>query len=61
MADHFLQPVLHLKAIAHTRVQQLMDILLCVLGGVAMIYTTALTINSWASGSGGKEPGYCDR
>jgi proton-coupled amino acid transporter len=54
-------PVLHLKAIAHTRVQQLMDILLCVLGGAAMVYTTALTVNSWASRSDGKEPGYCDQ
>lgn len=52
---------MHLKAIAHNRVQQLVDILLCVTGAVAMVYTTTLTLQSWASGAGGKEPGYCDQ
>ena len=61
MTDHFLKPIMHLKAIAHTRFQQLVDILLCVVGAVAMAYTTTLTLKSWASGAAGKEPGYCDQ
>lgn len=61
MTDHFSKPIMHLKAIAHTRFQQLVDILLCVIGAVAMAYTTTLTLKSWASGTGGKEPGYCDQ
>lgn len=52
---------MHLKAIAHNRVQQLVDILLCVIGVAAMAYTTTLTLKSWAAGATGKEPGYCDR
>ena len=61
MTDRFSKPLMHLKAIAHNRVQQLVDILLCVIGAVAMAYTTTLTLKSWAAGTTGKEPGYCDR
>ena len=49
-----------MKAIARNGAQQLVDILVCVLGVVAMVYTTTLTIKSWAMGSGGVELGYCD-
>lgn len=61
MTDHFSKPLLHAKAIASNRVQQFADILLCVLGAVAMVYTTTLTLKSWVPGSAGKEPGYCDQ
>ena len=61
ITDVFLKPILHLKAIAHSRFQQVIDVLLCILGAVAMVYTTTLTLKSWASGGGRKEPGYCDR
>lgn len=61
MTDDFSKPLLHLKAIARSRVWQLVDILLCILGVVAMVYTTALTLKSWTSGPAGKEHGYCDR
>lgn len=38
-----------------------MDVLLCIVGVVGMVYTTALTINQWIEGSAAKAPGYCDR
>lgn len=59
MTDFFLKPLLHMKAIARNGAQQLVDILVCVLGVVAMVYATTLTIKSWAIGSGGEELGYC--
>lgn len=60
-ADAVRQPLLHLKAVAQTRRQRVGDVVLCVFGAVVMIYTTALTVMSWAGGSSVKEPGYCDR
>lgn len=61
MTDHFLKPLLHMKAIAHNRIQQFVDILLCLFGVLAMAYTTTLTLKSWAQGGAVREPGYCDR
>ncbi|KAL8661456.1 MAG: hypothetical protein Q9202_005575 [Teloschistes flavicans] len=49
--------LLHLKGVAETRWQQVADICLCVFGFVVMVYTTTLTVQNWASGSGPKAPG----
>ncbi|KAL8854191.1 MAG: hypothetical protein Q9221_000905 [Calogaya cf. arnoldii] len=53
--------LLHLKAVAQTRRQQVIDVCLCVFGFVVMVYTTTLTVRDWASGSAPKQRGYCDR
>ncbi|CAL8577048.1 hypothetical protein XPA_002897 [Xanthoria parietina] len=53
--------LLHLKAVAQTRQQQVIDVCLCVFGFVVMVYTTALTVRDWAGGSAPKVRGYCDR
>ena len=54
------QAMLHYKAIANTKKQRILDVILCVFGLVVMAYTTALTAKSWANGSSSKPPGYCD-
>lgn len=54
------QAMLHFKAVASSRKQRIADVTLCVFGCVGMVYTTALTIKSWANGSSSKSPGYCD-
>ncbi|KAF4120811.1 solute carrier family 36 (proton-coupled amino acid transporter) [Geosmithia morbida] len=53
-------PLLHYRGVARTRFWKLSDIILCIFGFVAMSYTTALTIMSWAA-EDPKGPGYCDR
>lgn len=52
-------PMLHLKAVAKTRRQRVLDYALCVFGVVGFVYTTVLTIQQWAAGSV-HDPGYCD-
>ncbi|KAL8749641.1 MAG: hypothetical protein Q9199_007562 [Rusavskia elegans] len=52
--------LLHLKAVAQTRRQQVIDVCLCVFGFVVMVYTTTLTVRDWAGGSAPKVRGYCD-
>ncbi|KAL8767466.1 MAG: hypothetical protein Q9209_006052 [Squamulea sp. 1 TL-2023] len=52
--------LLHLKAVAQTRRQQVIDICVCVFGFVVMVYTTTLTIRDWAGGSAPQARGYCD-
>lgn len=52
--------MLHYRGVARTRFWKYSDIVLCIFGFVAMAYTTALTVMSWASEEP-KEPGYCDR
>lgn len=54
-----LKALLHYKAVAEKRWQKIVDILLCIVGILVMVYTTALTAKSWADG-GAKTPGYCD-
>lgn len=54
------QALLHYKAIANSKKQRITDVTLVVFGLVVMVYTTALTVKSWANGSGSKPPGYCD-
>ncbi|PQE12308.1 Vacuolar amino acid transporter 3 protein [Rutstroemia sp. NJR-2017a BVV2] len=55
-------PMLHYRAVAKTRFRKTCDVLLCVFGFIVMVYTTGLTVISWA-GSGDEAPnlGYCDR
>ena len=60
LLTRFLQPMLHYRAVARTSLARICDILLCILGGVGMVYTTVLTVSSWAAGGGEKSPGYCD-
>lgn len=58
-AADLIQALLHFKAVAASRTQRIADVTLCVFGCVVMVYTTALTIRSWAGGSSSKAPGYC--
>ncbi|KAA8649065.1 hypothetical protein EYZ11_003696 [Aspergillus tanneri] len=53
-------PLLHLKACAQSRRQQIADIVLSCFGVVSCIYTTALTMSNWVGGGDDKAPGYCD-
>ncbi|KAL0943889.1 amino acid transporter [Colletotrichum truncatum] len=54
-------PLLHYKAVARNRWWKMSDIALCIFGFVAMAYTTAITVYSWANGSSDPGlPGYCD-
>ncbi|KIW84581.1 hypothetical protein Z517_03831 [Fonsecaea pedrosoi CBS 271.37] len=53
-------PLLHLKAVATTKLQKWLDYLMFVFGLASCVYTTILTIQQWAGSSGGKSPGYCD-
>lgn len=54
------QALLHFKAVATSKKQRIADVTVCVLGCVVMVYTTVLTVMSWANGSSSKPPGYCD-
>lgn len=51
--------MLHFKAVADSKTKRTADVTLCVFGCVVMVYTTVLTVKSWASGSS-KPRGYCD-
>jgi proton-coupled amino acid transporter len=53
-------PLLHYKGVARTRLWKYSDLLLCAFGFIAMAYTTALTVLSWAN-SEPKMPGYCEK
>ncbi|KAL1638505.1 hypothetical protein SLS58_008833 [Diplodia intermedia] len=53
-------PLLHYRAVSRTFWQRFADISLIVVGLVMMLYTTALTINSWVGSDSTKPPGYCD-
>lgn len=53
-------PMLHLKAVAKTNSQRILDYVVAVFGVCCCAYTTALTIQQWAGGKAGKTPGYCD-
>jgi solute carrier family 36 (proton-coupled amino acid transporter) len=53
-------PMLHYRAMSTTRWQKIADVALIIFGGVGMVYTTALTVNSWVTGGNVKQPGYCD-
>ncbi|KAI9671576.1 MAG: neutral amino acid transporter [Caeruleum heppii] len=53
-------PLLHMRSVATTKFHKTTDVVLVVFGIVVMVYTTSLTIVSWAGGQGTKPPGYCD-
>lgn len=54
--------MLHFKAVSKTSFRKTADVLLCIFGFVVMVYTTSLTVISWASGDAEPElPGYCDK
>ena len=55
-----VQAMLHYKAVATSRKQRASDVILGIFGAVVMVYTTVLTVNSWARGSGAGTPGFCD-
>lgn len=55
-----IQPLLHYRAVARTTTARVLDVTLCIIGAVGMVYTTTLTIQSWIHGGGPKAPGYCD-
>lgn len=52
-------PLLHLKVVAKTRWERVVDYTICTLGVVGCVYTTVLTIQQWAAPSV-PDPGYCD-
>lgn len=54
------QPMLHYRGVARTRLWKIADVVLCVFGMIAMVYTTTLTAMSW-SDEKPKVPGYCDK
>ncbi|KAH1764935.1 hypothetical protein KXW67_000122, partial [Aspergillus fumigatus] len=53
-------PLLHLRACAQSRRQQIADIALSCFGVISCIYTTSLTLHNWVSSDNTKPPGYCD-
>ncbi|KAF2454908.1 transmembrane amino acid transporter protein-domain-containing protein [Lineolata rhizophorae] len=53
-------PMLHYRAVSHTRLQRLADVVLGIFGVVVMAYTSVLTVSSWVRGQSSKAPGYCD-
>jgi solute carrier family 36 (proton-coupled amino acid transporter) len=54
--------MLHYRGVAKSKLWKWSDIALCIFGLVAMIYTTSLTVMSWANESGGgRLPSYCDK
>ncbi|KAH6711239.1 transmembrane amino acid transporter protein-domain-containing protein [Leptodontidium sp. MPI-SDFR-AT-0119] len=55
-------PMLHFRAVSKTTFRKTADVLLCIFGLVAMVYTTTLTVISWASGAQEPDlPSYCDK
>ncbi|KAL9112392.1 MAG: hypothetical protein Q9227_003234 [Pyrenula ochraceoflavens] len=53
-------PLLHVKAVAASHRQRIIDLALCGVGLVGCAYTTVLTVSSWIGGEEVKAPGYCD-
>ncbi|KAF2857202.1 transmembrane domain transport protein [Piedraia hortae CBS 480.64] len=54
-------PLMHYRVVATRQWQRVVDLLLVVFGFGIMVYTTALTVNSWVEGSSQpRSPGYCD-
>lgn len=54
-------PMMHYRVVAERLWQRIADVLLVILGFLAMGYTTTLTIMSWVQGEQQHSPGYCDR
>ncbi|KAL4890935.1 transmembrane amino acid transporter protein-domain-containing protein [Aspergillus ambiguus] len=53
-------PLLHLRACARSKRQQIADMALSCFGVICCLYTTALTLANWVRGGDVKAPGYCD-
>jgi proton-coupled amino acid transporter len=54
--------MLHYKGVAKTRFWKVADVILCVFGLIVMVYTTTLTVMSWADGDAEpRRPGHCDK
>ncbi|KAL2001391.1 hypothetical protein VTN02DRAFT_1820 [Thermoascus thermophilus] len=53
-------PMLHLRACAQSRRQQIADIALACFGVIGCVYTTTLTIYNWINAQPDTTPGYCD-
>jgi proton-coupled amino acid transporter len=54
--------MLHFRGVAKTRFRKGADVLLCIFGLTVMVYTTSLTVKSWAQGGGEPSlPSYCDK
>ncbi|RFU34624.1 hypothetical protein B7463_g1703, partial [Scytalidium lignicola] len=55
-------PMLHYKAVAKSNFRKTADVILCIFGFIVMVYTTSLTVLSWASGGAEPSlPSYCDK
>lgn len=52
--------MLHLRACAQSRRQQIADIALACFGVIGCVYTTTLTIYNWINAQPDTTPGYCD-
>jgi proton-coupled amino acid transporter len=52
--------MLHYRAVARSTTARVVDVVVCIIGLVGMVYTTTLTVNSWVAGGTKKAPGYCD-
>lgn len=51
-----------MRGVAKNRFRKTCDVLLCIFGLAVMVYTTSLTLISWAGGSDESPvPGYCDK
>lgn len=55
-----VQPLLHYRAVSRTTFRKVADILLVIFGMFVMIYTTALTLMSWANSQPKNTLGYCN-
>ncbi|KAI0995334.1 Vacuolar amino acid transporter 3 [Podosphaera aphanis] len=53
-------PMLHIRSVSGSRFRVWTDISLCCFGLIVMIYTTSLTIKSWAGASVPVPPRFCD-
>ena len=54
-------PLIHRRALSDSKLSGRLDQVLCVCGFALMAYTSAITIQSWATGAKESHPGYCDR
>ncbi|KAK6334122.1 neutral amino acid transporter [Orbilia brochopaga] len=52
-------PLLHYKGVATTKISKIGDVILIIFGTGVMVYTTAQTIQSWASGTKPPSEGFC--
>lgn len=41
-------PLFHLRAVARTRTEKVLDIVLCTFGVIIMVFTMSVTVGEWA-------------